>query len=74
MTLSKSAEIPVTRTISERKSVKRVKLKINPITIPKGFLFDPKLPDRTIGRIGRMQGESIVIKPAMNEKSIRRST
>lgn len=62
--LSKSAEIPVALTISDRNKVKRVKLKINPITIPKGFLRDPKLPERTIGRIGRMHGERIVMTPA----------
>lgn len=68
--LNASAEIPVALTTADRKSVKRVKLKINPITIPSGFLFDPKLPDKTIGRMGRMHGESMVIIPARNAKAI----
>lgn len=62
-------------TIADKNKVKRVKLSTNPTTIPMGRLCPPfRDPERTIGRIGRMQGESIVIKPAMNEKSIRRST
>jgi hypothetical protein len=42
-----------------------VKLRINPVTIPNGFLFpELTLPERTIGRIGRIHGERIVIIPA----------
>ena len=67
-----SAEIPVALTIAVRKSVKKVKLKIKPITMPIGrFLLPVKEPERMIGRIGRMQGERIVTMPARRAKRIK---
>jgi hypothetical protein len=66
-----SEEIPVSLTIVARNSVKIVKLRINPKTIPRGFLLDPKLPESTIGRIGKIHGERIVIIPAKKANKIR---
>jgi hypothetical protein len=52
--------------------VKKVKLRINPVTIPKGRDFPPPTAlERTIGRIGRMHGERTVTIPAMKENSIK---
>jgi len=58
--------MPVSRTIIVRKSVKKVKLKINPRIIPKGRFLSPLTLARTIGRIGRIQGDRIVTMPAKN--------
>jgi len=56
----------------ESASVKNVKLKINPLMTPSGRFFPPVIdPDKTIGSIGRMQGERIVTMPARNAKRIR---
>ncbi len=68
-----SGDTPVALTIDERKSVKSVKLKMNPITIPTGRLCPPdREPERTIGRTGSMQGERTVTSPAKkaNKKRI----
>ena len=69
-----SAEIPLNLTMVDRKRVKKVKLKINPITTPIGrdlpVFTPPILEVRIIGRTGRIQGERIVITPAKNAKAI----
>jgi len=61
-------------TIVERKRVKKVKLAINPTTTPKGRLLltfsSPTTEERTIGRIGRIQGERIVTTPAKKAKKV----
>lgn len=67
-----SAGIPLILTIVERNKVKKVKLKMKPITIPIGRLI-PVVSiedDKTTGKIGRMQGESIVTIPAKKAKAI----
>ncbi len=65
-----SAEIPVARTIADKNSVKSVKLRTKPVTMPIGLLCPPFIdPDNTTGSIGRMHGESIVTKPAIKEKN-----
>jgi len=65
-----SAGIPLSLTIVERKSVKKVKLRINPVTTPIGLALPVLIPltldVRTIGKIGRIHGESTVIIPAKN--------
>jgi len=70
--LKESPDIPLNLTIVERKSVKKVKLAINPVTTPSGRDLPVSLPpiddERIIGRTGRMQGERIVTTPARNEK------
>ena len=59
--------IPVSRIIVARKRVNIVKLRINPTIIPKGRLLSPlTVPESTIGRIGRIQGDKIVTIPARN--------
>ena len=69
-----SAESPVALTMAVRKRVKKVKLKMNPVTTPIGRLFPPVIePERTIGRIGKIHGERIVTIPPKNEKIIRSS-
>ena len=69
--LKTSADIPVNLTIAERKSVNKEKLSTKPVTIPNGLLCPPvKDPDKTTGKIGRIQGERIVTKPARNEKAM----
>ena len=51
-------------------SVKRAKLTIIPIVIPKGFLFSPVTDEeRIIGKSGQMHGARIVIKPEMKAKN-----
>ena len=71
-----SAGIPLTLTIVERKRVKKVKLRINPITTPIGRDFPvftpPILEVRIIGRIGKIHGESTVITPAKKANVISR--
>lgn len=70
--LSESADKPVARTIVERNNVKKVKLPINPVTIPNGFLLPPPIdPERTMGSTGRIHGERIVIIPPINANKIR---
>ena len=72
--LSDSAGIPDRRTMLDKKSVKKVKLSTNPVTTPTGLaipaLTPPMPEDRTMGRMGRMHGESIVTTPARNENKI----
>lgn len=59
--------IPVKRIIVARKRVKNVKLRINPKIMPYGRFLSPlTVPERTIGRIGRMQGDKMVTIPAKN--------
>ena len=71
---SVSAGIPLNLTIVERKRVKKVKLRINPITTPSGrdlpVFTPPILEVRMIGRIGNIHGESTVISPARNANAI----
>ena len=60
----------------DKNRVKKVKLKINPKTTPKGFdlpiFWSPIVDDRIIGRIGKIQGESIVTIPARKAKAVSR--
>jgi len=69
--LKVSAEIPLKETIVERKSVKRVKLAMNPIITPTGRDF-PIAEERMIGKIGKIQGDKIVTMPAKKAKIISR--
>lgn len=74
MVLNESAGRPVALTIVESASVKKVKLAINPVTIPSGLFLPSAVElERTIGRIGKIHGERIVINPPMNEKRISNS-
>jgi hypothetical protein len=70
-----AAGTPKAFTITVKNSVKKVKLAINPSTIPKGLPFpmslSPMVDERIIGRIGSIQGERIVTIPARNEKNIK---
>ena len=71
MFLKKSADNPVAETIADKNRVKKVKLKTKPIIIPRGFLFPPPtVPDKTTGKIGRIQGERIVTTPPKKAKRI----
>jgi hypothetical protein len=68
-----SAEIPRVLTSKLKKRVKNVKLKIKPVTTPKGLFLPPLSdPDKTIGRIGRMHGERIVTTPPIKANIIKR--
>lgn len=73
--LNESAGTPIAFTIEDKKSVKNVKLKMNPVITPKGLAFPicwvPMDEERMIGRMGKMQGESIVTTPAKNAKIIK---
>ena len=75
--LKASGDIPVILTRVERKRVKKVKLRINPTTIPSGrdlpISFPPMLDESTIGSTGKMQGESIVTIPARNANAVSKS-
>ncbi len=72
--LRKSADIPRDFTNVAKAKVKKVKLKTKPRTIPKGLLCPPPtLPDKTIGKTGRIQGDKTVTIPAKNAKRIKRS-
>jgi membrane peptidoglycan carboxypeptidase len=68
-----SAGIPLSCTIVDKKSVKKVKLRINPTTTPKGLLRPvvSVVDDRMIGKTGRIHGERIVTIPAKNANAIR---
>lgn len=67
-------EMPIALTKEVKNRVKRVKLKTNPTTTPIGRLLPPPIePDKTIGKTGRMQGESIVTIPAKKENPNRMS-
>ena len=75
--LSVSAGMPLTRTIVERKSVKKVKLTTKPVITPNGRAFPvcapPMVDERIIGRSGRMHGESTVTIPAKKARLSARS-
>ncbi len=69
---SASGDMPIAWTIAERVRVNTVKLTTNPASTPKGRAFPPpRLPDRTIGRTGRMQGERMVMIPDTKAKASR---
>lgn len=73
--LNVSAEMPKDLTSVERKSVKKVKLAMNPMTIAIGRFLSPVIdPLNTIGRMGKMHGERIVTNPARKAKKIRSNT
>jgi hypothetical protein len=58
-------------TIADKKSVKKVKLKTNPVTIPNGRSLPPVSElDKTIGSTGRIHGERIVTIPLRKAKII----
>jgi hypothetical protein len=66
------AGIPMSLTRVVRKRVKNVKLKTKPVTTPKGLFLPPTTElERTMGNIGRMQGESTVTTPPRNAKRVR---
>src|SRR5258708_18695699 len=50
-----------------------VKLRIKPRIIPNGRFLSPLTPERTIGRIGKIQGDKIVTIPAKNANNNKRS-
>lgn len=56
----------------DKNKVKNVKLAINPTTTPIGLFFPESVDDedKIIGRIGRIQGESMVTIPAKKAKAI----
>ncbi|MCH7972855.1 MAG: hypothetical protein IH949_03005 [Bacteroidetes bacterium] len=55
------------RTSQVKKSVKIVKLAINPVTTPKGLFFPVRVDsESTIGKTGKIQGDRIVTTPAIN--------
>jgi len=66
--------MPLIRTRVERKSVKNVKLIINPVITPSGrdlpVSIPPILELKMIGRIGKIHGETTVITPAKNANVI----
>lgn len=67
-----SADMPVIETIVDKNRVKKVKLATNPVTTPNGRFF-PEVStdeDKMTGKIGKMQGESIVTIPARKAKII----
>jgi hypothetical protein len=67
-----SAEKPRSLTRVVKNKVKKVKLAIKPTMIPNGRRLPPvNDPDKTIGRIGKMQGERMVTIPPKKEKIIR---
>jgi hypothetical protein len=74
--LNESPGIPLAVTIVERKSVKKVKLRIKPVITPSGrafpLSFPPIVEESTIGNIGKIHGDRIVTTPAKKAKIIRR--
>jgi hypothetical protein len=69
-----SAGKPTADTREVRKRVKKVKLPTKPVTTPKARRRPPpKEEDRTIGRMGRIQGERMVTKPARKAKNVSRT-
>ena len=67
--LKESAGMCSVWTVDVKNSVKKVKLRINPVTIPNGRAFPPPTAlERTIGRTGKIHGERTVTIPAINEK------
>ena len=72
--LKKSADRLVKRTKLDRNKVKKVKLKIKPAIIPNGLLLPPVVPlPKTIGRIGKMQGDKMVTIPPKKANRIKTS-
>lgn len=72
MFLNRSEDMPVSLTIDDKNRVKKVKLMIKPITTPKGLFFPLSIPpDNTIGNTGNIQGDKMVINPAMNANMMR---
>ena len=71
---SESADMLSVFTSVDKNKVKKVKLAIKPTTIPNGLCLlvspSPIVDDKTIGRIGKIQGESIVTIPAIKAKKI----
>jgi len=71
---SRLGDTPLILTIIERKRVKKVKLNTNPKTTPIGralpVSFPPMVEVRIIGRIGKIQGDSIVTIPAKNANTV----
>lgn len=71
--LKVSRGIPNKLTMVDKKSVKKVKLKTKPVTIPNGRDLPKFLPareeDKTIGNSGKIQGESTVTNPARKANS-----
>ena len=59
----------MSRTIVVRKSVKKVKLRTKPKIMPNGRFLSPLMPERTIGRIGKIHGDKIVTIPAKKANS-----
>jgi len=54
--------------------VKKAKLEIIPIVIPKGFALPPTADeDNTMGKSGQIHGAAIVTKPDKKAKTNRRS-
>ena len=65
-----SGEMPSARTRAVSDSVKAVKLATKPASTPSGrALPPPTLPDSTMGRTGRMHGESTVTSPDRKAKA-----
>jgi hypothetical protein len=64
--------MPNNLTRVERKRVKKVKLKIKPVTMPYGrrrLALPGREDERMIGKIGRIQGERMVMIPAKKAKA-----
>ena len=73
---SELAEILVLLTIVDKKRVKKVKLRMKPVTTPHGLersCRPPILDDKTIGKTGRMQGDRTVMIPAIKANKMSRS-
>ena len=68
--LSNSVDRPSARASENENTAKKVKLVMNPTITPRGLCFPLKNdPDNTIGKIGRIQGESMVTMPAKKAKT-----
>ena len=66
------ADIPNNETIWEIAKVNIEKLMIRPETTPSGRRLPPvSVDESTIGRTGKMQGDSTVTKPDSSEKRIK---
>ena len=66
--------IPKACTRAVKDKVKKLKLNIKPKIIPNGLHFPRRvLADNMAGRIGKMQGERIVNKPAKNAKRVNKA-
>jgi hypothetical protein len=68
---NESAGIPLNLTKIDKNSVKKVKLRINPSTTPKGLYFFPSpAEDKIMGSRGSIQGDRTVTIPAKNANVI----